>query len=173
LAFNDHRPGALLPPPNSTDPHHPLKLPPKCVTVLSLALSEDEGGSWRRVGVLRGGSAPGLRFHYPWMLQIGCKVREYYHYVLLLVLLLSFFMYSFYFLLLLIYVLFSIYGQSYYYYDLLSVLLFLHVITYYTFLLLLLPVDAADRLQGEGIVSVLLLSLLLFNIIGFISVFYY
>jgi len=43
--------------------------------VLSLAVSEDDGGSWKRIGVLRGGTAPGLRFSYPWMLQMGCKVR--------------------------------------------------------------------------------------------------
>jgi hypothetical protein len=43
--------------------------------VLSLAMSEDEGESWKRIGVLRGGKAPGLRFSYPWMLQMGCKVR--------------------------------------------------------------------------------------------------
>eukprot|EP00959_Pyramimonas_sp_CCMP1952_P072110 1506219-Pyramimonas_sp.AAC.2 len=48
----------------------------RCVTVLSLAISEDEGDSWRRIGVLRGGTAPGLRFHYPWVLQMGCKVGD-------------------------------------------------------------------------------------------------
>eukprot|EP00854_Cymbomonas_tetramitiformis_P004606 gene4606-5641_t len=50
------------------------QLPNKCVTLLSLAISEDDGNSWRRIGVLRGGVAPGLRFHYPWILQMGCKV---------------------------------------------------------------------------------------------------
>jgi len=68
LAFNDHKQNAIR--VNDTD----VKLPPKCVTVLSLALSEDEGDSWKRIGVLRGGSAPGLRFHYPWLMQMGCKV---------------------------------------------------------------------------------------------------
>lgn len=68
MVFNDHKRGIIR--SNHTD----VKLPNKCVTLLSLAISEDDGNSWRRIGVLRGGVAPGLRFHYPWILQMGCKV---------------------------------------------------------------------------------------------------
>lgn len=68
LAYNDHQPGKIIAEGKTT------KLPPKCHTLLSLAISSDEGKSFRRVVVLRGGSAPGLRFHYPWVLQLGCKL---------------------------------------------------------------------------------------------------
>ena len=50
------------------------KLPPKCITLLSLGISEDEGQTWRKLATLRGSTAPGLRFHYPWVLQLGCRL---------------------------------------------------------------------------------------------------
>ncbi|KAK3283648.1 hypothetical protein CYMTET_8664, partial [Cymbomonas tetramitiformis] len=68
LAFNDHKRTAIV--TNGKEE----KLADKCRTQLTLALSADNGRTWRRILVLRGGQAPGLRFHYPWMLQVGCKL---------------------------------------------------------------------------------------------------
>lgn len=54
------------------------KVPDKCRTALSLAVSHDRGDTWQRAGVVAGvvgpGLAPGLRFHHPWMLRVGCKI---------------------------------------------------------------------------------------------------
>lgn len=68
LAFNDHQRNTMI------VEGEEVAVPEKCRTQLTLALSGDDGRSWRRIGVLRGGKAPGLRFHYPWMLQSGCKL---------------------------------------------------------------------------------------------------
>ena len=51
-----------------------LAVPPGCVTQLSLGFSGDNGKSWRRSLVLRGGASPGQRQSQPWMLQSGCKL---------------------------------------------------------------------------------------------------
>jgi hypothetical protein len=54
------------------------KVPEKCRTALSLAVSHDRGDTWQRAGVVAGvvgpGLAPGLRFHHPWILRVGCKL---------------------------------------------------------------------------------------------------
>ena len=54
------------------------KVPEKCRTALSVAVSHDRGDTWQRAGVVAGvvgpGLAPGLRFHHPWMLRVGCKI---------------------------------------------------------------------------------------------------
>ena len=64
LAFNDHKRQTMQVGGKETS------VADKCRTQLTLALSSDNGRSWRRIGVLRGSQAPGLRFHYPWMLQV-------------------------------------------------------------------------------------------------------
>ena len=61
-----------------------VKLPDKVRTQLTLAISEDAGAdafdaSWTRMkgsvaGVVGSGIAPGLMFHNPWVLRVGCKV---------------------------------------------------------------------------------------------------
>lgn len=69
LAYNDHKRLTMV-----GNDGNEVDVPDKCRSQLSLALSNDNGRTWRRIGVLRGGLAPGLRFHYPWMLQAGCKL---------------------------------------------------------------------------------------------------
>ena len=74
VAWNDHtRDGVESRSTGKTE-----KVPEKCRTALSLALSHDRGDTWQRAGVVAGvvgpGLAPGLRFHHPWMLRVGCKV---------------------------------------------------------------------------------------------------
>jgi hypothetical protein len=61
-----------------------VKLPDKVRTQLTLAISEDAGAdafdaSWTKMkgsvaGVVGSGIAPGLMFHNPWVLRVGCKV---------------------------------------------------------------------------------------------------
>ena len=61
-----------------------IKLPDKVRTQLTLAISEDAGSdafdsSWTKMkgsvaGVVGSGIAPGLMFHNPWVLRVGCKV---------------------------------------------------------------------------------------------------
>ncbi|KAK3242427.1 hypothetical protein CYMTET_47885 [Cymbomonas tetramitiformis] len=49
---------------------HPKGLCPHCRTHLKLALSTDGGASWRRIIELEKLELPGLRYHYPTLLQV-------------------------------------------------------------------------------------------------------
>jgi len=68
LAFNDHKRQSMV----VGGKEQPVE--DKCRTQLTLAVSNDNGRTWRRIAILRGQQAPGLRFHYPWMQQAGCKL---------------------------------------------------------------------------------------------------
>ena len=71
LAFNDH---TRL---KGWDVGHvalQTEIPEKARTDLTLALSRDGGHTWSRIGAIETVRQPGLRLHYPWIVQVGCEL---------------------------------------------------------------------------------------------------